>query len=163
MLELEQHNFANRVLELPSVRTGESESSNLPDWQIFDLCDSIQKAVQRSAVGDQTPASWRAASPREQEIRAMSAAERVQLQRSAWVRYPRPWHRGPQRHTESERDVPPYLAPGVGGAEQNKAAMKEVDGRDSQAREGRYSAIGSLMELRSAVEGKRRPRRRCRR
>ncbi len=88
ILDLEQQKLGNRVLELPSDRFG--EPSNLPDWQIFDLCvhitrvcDSIQKAVQRSMVGDQTPAFGAAARPREQEIRAMSVAEWLELQRSA--------------------------------------------------------------------------------
>jgi uncharacterized protein (TIGR03083 family) len=88
LLELEQQQLAARLLELPSNRFG--EPSNLPDWQIFDLCvhitrvcDSIQKAVQRSVVGDQTPAFGAAARPREQELRAMSAAEWVRLQCSA--------------------------------------------------------------------------------
>jgi hypothetical protein len=69
LLELEQQKLANRVLELPSDRFG--EPSNLPNWQIFDLCvhitrvcDSIQKAVERSVVGDQTPAFGVAARPR---------------------------------------------------------------------------------------------------
>jgi uncharacterized protein (TIGR03083 family) len=88
LLELEQQRFAQRLLALAPDRL--VEPSNLPDWQIFDLCvhitrvcDSIHKAVHRAQVGDQTPAFGAAARPREQEIRAMSAAEWVELQRSA--------------------------------------------------------------------------------
>ena len=36
LLELEGQLLANRLLELPSDRF--VEPSNLPDWQIFDLC-----------------------------------------------------------------------------------------------------------------------------
>ena len=88
LLESEQYQLASRGLALPSARFG--EPSNLPDWRVFELCvhitrvcDSIQKAVQRSVVGDLTPTFGAATRPREQEIRAMSVAEWVQLQRSA--------------------------------------------------------------------------------
>src|SRR5579859_4726787 len=87
LLELQQQRFATRLFALPLDRF--AEPSNLPGWQISDLCvhitrvcDSIHKAVHRSQVGDRTPAFGAAARPREQEIRAMSAAEWVELQRS---------------------------------------------------------------------------------
>jgi uncharacterized protein (TIGR03083 family) len=84
----EQRQLAARLLALTAEEL--DRSSNLPGWKIKDLgvhitrvCDSILKAVQRARVGDHTPAFGAAARTREEEIRAMSPSEWVDLQCSA--------------------------------------------------------------------------------
>lgn len=84
----EQELLCARLVELaPSAL---EQPSNLPGWSVRDLavhitrvCDSILLAVQRAAVGDQTPAFGAAARPREEAIRAMAPQDWADLQRNA--------------------------------------------------------------------------------
>jgi uncharacterized protein (TIGR03083 family) len=94
LLETEQRGLCAELLALTPAQF--DLPSNLPDWRILDLgvhitrvCDSILLAAQRATVGDQTPAFGPAARPREAEIRTMTPAAWVDLQRSAYQRLTR--------------------------------------------------------------------------
>jgi uncharacterized protein (TIGR03083 family) len=94
LLETEQRGLCAELLALTPAQF--DLPSNLPDWRILDLgvhitrvSDSILLAAQRATVGDQTPAFGPAARPREAEIRTMTPAAWVDLQRSAYQRLTR--------------------------------------------------------------------------
>jgi uncharacterized protein (TIGR03083 family) len=89
LLETEQRRLCAALLALTPAQF--DLPSNLPGWRILDLgvhitrvCDSILLAVQRATVGDETPAFGPAARPREAEIRTMTPAAWVDLQRNAY-------------------------------------------------------------------------------
>lgn len=90
LVDAEQLRLCERLGQLTAAEL--EKPSNLPGWSVFDLCvhitrvlDSISKAVQRAGVGDRTPAFGVAARPREEQIRAMSPTQWVELHRSAFA------------------------------------------------------------------------------
>jgi len=90
LVDEEQMRLCERLGQLTPRQL--EQPSNLPGWSVFDVSvhitrvlDSIGKAIQRASVGDRTPAFGVSARPREQEIRAMSPEQWVELQRAAYA------------------------------------------------------------------------------